>query len=428
MPLSLSHLSLSPLSLAPSSLGQHAYDRLMELRGFSDHPDHLTRLFLSPAHRQAADAVSRMMMADGCDTVDIDALGTVVGRYHGEGTDAPALLIGSHIDTVKDAGSYDGTLGVVAGIAVVEALKQAGRRLPFAIEILAFGDEENVRFPSNLSSSRALAGTFDPATLNGVDEDGISFRQALLDFGGKPEAIGAIARDASKVIGYLEVHIEQGPVLQHENLPVGIVTAINGASRRRVIVSGQAGHAGTVPMTLRQDALTAASEMVLAVERLGAKAPLTVATVGRLAVSPNAVNVIPGGVQFTLDMRGPDDSERIAMVQAIETELRAIAARRKVALDIAPFYDAPACPCSPSLQAALTEAVARHQIKPLHLPSGAGHDAMAMAALCPIGMLFVRCTDGISHNPAEFSSQDDINQAIRILLDAVEHLALKHGS
>ena len=410
------------------SFGRRAYDRLMQLRGFSDHPDNLTRLFLSPAHRQAAEAVSVMMREAGCDEVSIDALGTVVCRYHGESVDAPALLIGSHIDTVKDAGSYDGTLGVVAGIGVIEALKQSGRRLPFALDILAFGDEENVRFPSNLSSSRALAGTFDPATLDGVDEDGMSFRKALLDFGGKPDAIGALARDPSKVIGYLEVHIEQGPVLQHEALPVGIVTAINGASRRRVMVTGQAGHAGTVPMALRQDALTAASEMVLAVEALGAKAALTVATVGRLAVSPNAVNVIPGGVQFTLDMRGPDDGERIAMVQAIEEACRAIAARRSVEIEIAPFYDAPACPCSPSLQAALSEAVARHQIRPLHLPSGAGHDAMAMAALCPIGMLFVRCTDGISHNPAEFASQSDMDQAIRILLDAVEHLARNHSA
>ncbi len=419
--------STSP-SPSPSAFGQRACDRLMTLRGFSDHPDNLTRLFLSPSHRQAAEAVSHMMAEAGCDTVEIDALGTVVGRYHGNSADAAALLIGSHIDTVKDAGSYDGTLGVVAGIGVVEALKQAGRRLPFTVEILAFGDEENVRFPSNLSSSRALAGTFDPATLDGIDEDGISFRKALLDFGGKPEAIGSIARDASKVLGYLEIHIEQGPVLQHETLPVGIVTAINGASRRRVTVTGQAGHAGTVPMALRQDALAAASAMVLAVEALGAKAPLTVATVGRLSVSPNAVNVIPGGVQFTLDMRGPDDAERIAMVEAIEAECRAIAARRTVALEIAPFYDAPACPCSPALQEALAEAVARHQIRPLHLPSGAGHDAMAMAALCPIGMLFVRCTDGISHNPAEFASRNDIDQAIRILLDAVEHLALAHGA
>lgn len=417
-----------PASSSSSSFGQRAFERLMQLRGISDHPDNLTRLFLSPSHRQAAEAVKLMMTQAGCDTVEIDALGTVVGRYHGKAADAPALLIGSHIDTVKDAGSYDGTLGVVAGIGVVEALKQAGRRLPFTLEILAFGDEENVRFPSNLSSSRALAGTFDAATLDGVDEDGISFRQALLDFGGKPGAIGPLARDASNVIGYLEVHIEQGPVLQHENLPVGIVTAINGASRRRVSVTGEAGHAGTVPMALRLDALTAASEMVLAVEALGAKAPLTVATVGRLAVSPNAVNVIPGGVQFTLDMRGPDDAERIAMVDAIEQACRTIAARRKVRLEIAPFYDAPACPCSPSLQTALAEAVARHQIRPLHLPSGAGHDAMAMAALCPIGMLFVRCTDGISHNPAEFSSQSDIDQAIRILLDAIEHLASQSAS
>lgn len=418
---------MSASSHMPSAyLGQRALERLKQLRQLSDHPDNLTRLFLSPAHKQATELVATMMREAGCDHITIDALGTVTGRYDALTTDAPALLIGSHIDTVKDAGSYDGTLGVVAGIGVVEALHRAGRRLPFAIDILAFGDEENVRFPSNLSSSRALAGSFDPSTLEGTDEDGQSFRDALIRFGGNPDGIAAIKRDPASVIGYLELHIEQGPVLQHHGLPVGIVTAINGASRRRLTVRGEAGHAGTVPMNLRLDALAAAAEMVLAVETLGAKAPLTVATVGRLSVSPNAVNVIPGAVEFTLDMRGPDDAERMAMVEAIEAACRTIAKRRTVALDIAPFYDAPACPCSETLQTALSEAVSRHQITPLHLPSGAGHDAMAMAALCPVGMLFVRCKDGISHNPAEFSTEEDIDQSIRILLDAVEHLAKQY--
>jgi allantoate deiminase len=393
--------------------------RLSALRAYTDVPGQIHRLFLAPSHRQAAEATAAMMREAGCDSVAIDALGTVVGRYEAATPGRPALLVGSHIDTVKDAGAFDGTLGVVAGIGVVEELKEAGERLPFAVEVLAFGDEENVRFPSNLSSSRALAGSFDAATLDGRDDAGISMREALVAFGGDPDGALRLARMREDVIGYVEVHIEQGPVLEAEGLALGVVTAINGASRRRVTVTGEAGHAGTVPMGLRRDALAAAAEMVLAVERGGMAGSDTVATVGVLSVEPGAGNVIPGKVRFSVDARGPDDAERQRMVAAIEAQCEAIARRRGVSLAIEPFYDAPACPCDPAIQEQLLDAVGRLQQPRRSLPSGAGHDAMAMAALCPVGMLFVRCQGGISHNPAEHLTEADADLAVRALVDFV---------
>ena len=403
----------------PKRLGAQAFARLDALNAYSDHPDHLERLFLSPAHRKAADAVAAMMREAGFDSVHIDALGTVVGRYEAKTQGRPALLIGSHIDTVKDAGSYDGMLGVIAGIGVVEALHDAGERLDFAIEVLAFGDEENVRFPSNLSSSRAIAGSFDFSTLDGRDENGISLREALIAFGGNPDGIAELARKTDDVIGYVEMHIEQGPVLDQENRPVGIVTAISGASRRRIIVTGEAGHAGTVPMALRKDALSASAEMALAVEKLGGAAENGVATIGQLHVEPGAVNVIPGRVRFTVDARAPKDAVREKLVADIEAALRSIAARRNVNVEIQPFYDAPAAPASEAIMQGLANAIEARQIEARYLPSGAGHDAMVMNALCPMGMLFVRCKDGISHNPAESMTEEDAGLAIAILLDFV---------
>ena len=407
------------ITIDPKRLGAQAFARLKALDAYSDHPDHLERLYLSPAHRKAADAVAAMMREAGCDSVSIDALGTVVGRYEAKEPGRPALLIGSHIDTVKDAGSYDGMLGVIAGIGVVEALHEAGERLDFAVEVLAFGDEENVRFPSNLSSSRAIAGSFDFSTLDGRDENGISLRDALIQFGGNPDGIAALTRKKEDIIGYVEMHIEQGPVLDQENRPVGIVTAISGASRRRVIVTGEAGHAGTVPMGLRKDSLMAAAEMALAIEKLGAAAENGVATIGQMQVEPGAVNVIPGRVRFTVDARAPKDIVRESLLTDIESTLRAIAARRKVSVEIHPFYDAPAAPASPAIMQGLAAAMEARQMETRYLPSGAGHDAMVMGALCPMGMMFVRCKDGISHNPAESMTEEDAGLAIAILLDFV---------
>ena len=408
------------------SYGAVAYQRIQALRALSDDPTCLTRLYLSSAHAKAIDLVKLMFSDAGCDHVTVDALGTVTGRYEGASPDAKSLLIGSHIDTVVDAGSYDGTLGVIAGIGVIEFLKNHEIRYPFAIEIIAFGDEENVRFASNLSSSRALAGTFDQAGLEVRDSQGIRFKDALRQLNLHDAPIPSLKRDPRSLMGYIELHIEQGPVLQHENLPLGIVTSINGASRRGVTIKGVAGHAGTVPMHLRKDPLAGFIEMANGVGHSASRHADTVATIGKIDVHPNAINVIPGQVFFTLDMRGPDDDLRTEMVDAIESHCLQVAKKRGLEIQIDAYYDAAACKCDPSLQNLMESALRDHDMRTFYLPSGAGHDAMAMAEICPVAMLFVRCKDGISHNPAEYCSVEDMDIAISVLIRTVQNIALKN--
>ena len=280
-----------------------------------------------------------------------------------------------------------------------------------------------MRFPANLTGSRAVAGAFDPAVLDAKDDDGISMRDALLAMGCDPEAWPTTARRQDDLLGFLELHIEQGPVLEAANLPLGIVTSINGGRRYRVRVTGEAGHAGTVPMALRRDALAAAAEMIQAVERIGRSDEALVATVGQMEVSPGASNVIPGEVLFTVDLRAPADDLRDRAAAELLDDLRKIAARRRVDLDMDPFYAAAATACSTGLIDKLETAVERAGIRPLKLPSGAGHDGQAIAALCPIAMLFLRCKDGISHNPAEAIDMDDAVTAVRVMLDFLTNLA-----
>ncbi|QFU15269.1 allantoate amidohydrolase [Microvirga thermotolerans] len=402
-------------------LGRRAMAMLDSLARHSDDPDRLTRLYLSKAHRSAAEETLSLMREAGLDA-HIDPLGSVIGRMEGANPGAPALLIGSHIDTVIDAGRYDGTLGVVLGIVAAEALREEGIVPSCPIEVVAFGDEENARFPTNLSTSYAFSGNYRPEWLEGRDESGTTLREALLRFGGDPERIGTIARDPKRYRGYLEVHIEQGPQLEANGLPVGLVSAINGVSRARATVIGEAGHAGTVPMPMRRDALAAAAEMIVAVERAGAIRQDTVATVGSAKVTPGAINVIPARVDFTLDARSPDDAVRHAMVADILAECRSIAGKRGVTFTVEPFMDSPATPMDRSLLGLLEEAVRAAGIPPRHLASGAGHDAVAMAALCPVAMLFVRCKGGISHNPAESITLEDADIAARVLLETVKKI------
>jgi allantoate deiminase len=405
------------------SLGRRAMALLDELARHSDESGRLTRLYLSPAHRQAAETTLRFMREAGLDS-HIDPLGTVVGRLEGADRDAPALIIGSHIDTVVDAGRFDGTLGVVLGIVTIEALRAQGITPACPIEVLAFGDEENARFPTNLSTSYALSGRYNPAWLDGQDQDGVVLRDALTRFGGDPGKIDGIARNPARYRGYLEVHIEQGPLLEVRELPVGIVSAINGITRARATVIGEAGHAGTVPMSMRRDALAAVAEMIGIVERAGSTRSDTVATVGVAQVQPSAINVIPARVDFTLDARSPDDAVRHAMVQDIVSECEAAAQRRGVGFTIEPFMDSPATPMNKNLMQHLEEAVESIGAAPLRLPSGAGHDAVAMAALCPAAMLFVRCKGGISHNPAESITVEDADTAARVLIEAVKKIVV----
>jgi allantoate deiminase len=390
--------------------------RLDELAEFSSEKNALTRLYLSPEYKAAALQVMAWMSEASMEAM-IDAVGNVVGRYAGRAPNLPVLLLGSHIDTVRNAGKYDGNLGVLAAIGAVAELNRGGERLPFAIEVIAFGNEEGVRFPVALTGSRTVAGTLDPADLDVEDRDGVSVREALQHFGCNPFDIPAIPRQRRDVLGYVEIHIEQGPVLEAEDLPVGVVTSINGASRFDVEVKGHAGHAGTVPMSLRKDALAAAAEMMLAVERCGAAKSDLVATVGRIEAQPGAVNVIPDKARFTIDIRAPTDAERLAAIGDIEREFRVIAARRGVGIEIKRTYEEAAATCEPWLVKQLEAAVTRAGIRALRLPSGAGHDGLAISALCPIGMLFVRCKGGISHNPAESITVEDADVALRVTLD-----------
>lgn len=392
-------------------------DRLKALAAFTDVPGEMTRLTLSPSHKAAAAQVAEWFRAAGLDDVHMDGTGSIVGRYRSGRNDARTLILGSHIDTVRNAGIYDGNLGVLVALAAIAALSRAGRRLPVDLELVAFADEEGVRFPSTLSSSRARAGTFDPACLDEVDGAGITRRAALEAFGAPVDSIPAAACDPARTLGYVEVHIEQGPVLEARDAPLGIVTGIAGSSRGRCVVQGQAGHAGTLPMAMRRDALTAAAEMLLAVERRAVRdggADGLVATVGVLDIPGAAVNVVAGTASFSLDVRAGTDGTRLAAVADIEREIAAIAARRGVAAELQWTHAAPAAPCDADLKARLGAAIQGLGLPVTALPSGAGHDAMVFRGVAPMAMLFVRSRNG-SHNPREFAAPADIGLAARAL-------------
>ncbi|MEA9566567.1 allantoate amidohydrolase [Xanthomonas sp. WHRI 8932A] len=389
---------------------------------YSDTPEGLFRAWLSPAHRAAIAQVSTWMRQAGMQ-VRLDAAANLIGRYEGTQADAPALLIGSHLDSVRDAGRYDGPLGILLGIECVAALHAQARRLPFAIEVIAFGDEEGSRFPASMFCSRAVAGTLDPTTLAVTDAAGIDVASALADWDLDIAHIHHAARTPGSVLAYLETHIEQGPVLEADGLPVGIVTAIAAQRRFALRFDGRAGHAGTTTMALRRDALSAAAEALLAIERIARDGSNDlVATVGKLQLAPGAVNVVPGRVECTLDVRAGDDATRDAAVRAIEQALARIGAARGIAIAINPLQTLAASPCAPTLMTRLDHAVAAQGIAPRRLVSGAGHDAMTMAALCPTAMLFVRCAGGISHHPDEHVDPADAEVALAVMRHFIEHL------
>jgi allantoate deiminase len=412
---------------AGAALGQEIVRRINELAAISEAPENLTRIFLTPQHRAAADLLLSWMREAGM-AAHLDAIGNVCGRYEGEKAGLPCLMLGSHYDTVRDAGKWDGPLGVITAISCVADLNRHGKRLPFAVEITGFADEEGVRFASTLLGSRAVAGTFDESVLNGRDKAGISMREALVQFGLDPQHIGAAARAPRELLAYVELHIEQGPVLEQKGLPVGVVTAIAGATRLAARLTGMAGHAGTVPMAMRCDALAGAAECIAAIEEFCRtdEAGL-VGTVGYISAAPGATNVIPGQVSFTIDMRAPTDIHRRRAVAEIVRRIEAIAKRRSLQLQLDITHENRTAPCVPWLQAQIAEAVKAEGYDVFELPSGAGHDGMAMIDIADVGMIFVRCRGGISHHPDEHVELADADAGARVLLRLIENFRPRGG-
>jgi beta-ureidopropionase / N-carbamoyl-L-amino-acid hydrolase len=401
-----------------------------DLASFSEDSGALTCTYLTPAHRATAARIRDFMMAAGLAT-HIDAVGNVVGVMEGAAIESGAMgggkskrvLTGSHYDTVINAGKYDGRLGIVLPIAVAGSLRRAGVTLPYTLEIIAFSEEEGVRFKSPFLGSRAIAGRFDPSCLDSVDASGATLCEIIRASGHDVAAIPAIAHDASQVACFVEVHIEQGPVLLEAAQPLGVVTSIAGGIRSIVTVEGLAGHAGTVPMTLRRDALAAAAEMVLAVERRCSEQPGLVGTVGKLEVPGGAINVIPGRCEFSIDIRSESDALRDAAVADVSAVIDEIATRRRVGVRHRRVLQSASVPCTLALQDAWAASIARVTGgSATRLPSGAGHDAMIMGRLTEIGMLFVRCGNGgISHHPDETLSGADADIAARVFQDFLLH-------
>jgi allantoate deiminase/N-carbamoyl-L-amino-acid hydrolase len=400
-------------------LGAQVLQWAEQLAGHSDQPNALTVAYLTRAHQTAAAEIAGWMIEAGMQ-VEIDAVGNVVGRYPSPAQEARSLITGSHFDTVRNGGKYDGRLGILLPIAVVKTLREHGISLPFHLDVIAFAEEEGLRYRTGFLASSALIGAFDPAWLDAVDEDGVSMRDAMRAAGlpATEASIAALRRDPARTLGYVEIHIEQGPVLLERGLPLGIVTSIAGGVRLSAVVDGVASHAGTTPMTMRHDALAAAAEMALAVESRCTQAPTLVGTVGIMSVPNGAANVVPGRCEFSVDIRAADDATRDSAVEDVLRVCDAIARRRGVNLTLRQTMRVPCAPCAPALRDQLAASVERMGITPFHLASGAGHDAMMMARLTSAGMLFVRCGNGgISHNPHETVAAEDIDLAGLVFLD-----------
>lgn len=402
--------------------GEQIVERCRELAGVSEDRGRLTRRYATPAMTRCNAIVGSWMREAGL-TARLDAAGNLVGRRPGSDPGAGTLLLGSHLDTVRDAGAFDGPLGVITAIALVQRLREEGVVLPFALDVLGFADEEGLRFGTAYLGSRAVAGTFDAALLDATDEDGVAVREALRSFGGDPAGIAGASRHGEPLLGYVEVHMEQGPVLEQRGAPVGVVSGIAGATRAEVRFGGLAGHAGTVPMALRRDCAPAVAELVLAAEALARATDGLLATVGRLTVTPGAPNVVPGGAVAFLDVRHADDAVRRRAVATLEARAREIAAARSldVAWDVR--LDDPAVAMDDDLTARLAGAASALGLPDVRLASGAGHDGVALSALTGIAMLFVRCTDGLSHHPAEAVAPADADVALDVLYAFVRELA-----
>ena len=408
------------------TLGNMVWDWHENLAAYSDpgyaEKGQLTVTYLTDAHRACATQIAETMRTCGFDAVKIDAVGNVVGVYEASDPGAKTLMTGSHYDTVRNGGKYDGRLGIFAPVACIAELARQGRRLPFHLEVVGFAEEEGQRYKATFLGSGSLIGQFNPAWLEQKDADGTSMREAMLHAGLRPDDIPALRRDPSKYIGFVEVHIEQGPVLSEIDLPLGIVTSINGSVRYQCEVIGMASHAGTTPMDRRADAAVGVAELALYVEKRAREDGTSVGTIGMLQVPNGSTNVVPGRCLFTLDLRAPTDRQRDAMVADVLAELQSICERRGLRFTTELTMRAAAAPSDPGWQQRWEHAVDSLAL-PLHrMPSGAGHDAMKLHEVMPQAMLFVRGQNsGISHNPLESTSSDDIELAVRAFQHLLDH-------
>lgn len=406
-------------------LAEEVMTRADELAAYSEMQGGISRRYGTPEMRRSLDLACEWMLAAGME-VTSDAFGSLIGTYAAEegSPEHRPFVMGGHLDSVRDAGRYDGILGVLTGLAVIQHLHQQQRRLPFPVQLIAFADEEGLRFNSTLVGSRAWTALPVVEQLAYTDESGVSLGEAIRAFGGDPDALGS--GEHPEILGFLETHIEQGPVLEHEDLPVGVVTSIVGSDRAEITVTGMAGHAGTVPMALRRDALTAAAELVLSVERIGRETPGLVATVGELEVRPGATNVIPGAVRLTCEVRHASGEVCAEAIRAVRAQLEAICDTRETSYSWRDIAGYSATPCDPALVRLLSEAVEAEGVRPLRLASGAGHDAVNVGQIAPVSMLFVRCKEGISHNPAESVDVADVEAAIRVMATFLDRVGAAH--
>jgi N-carbamoyl-L-amino-acid hydrolase len=428
----IAEIRLNDKFAADVSLGNDVWDWQEQLSAHTDpgyaEKRQLTVTYLTDAHRACAAQISALMRDVGFDSVHIDAVGNVVGRYEGATPDARTLLTGSHYDTVRNGGKYDGRLGIFVPIACVRELARQGKRLPFAFEVVGFAEEEGQRYKATFLGSGALIGHFDQRWLDQKDADGITMREAMQHAGLKQEDIPKIQRDPARYLGFVEVHIEQGPVLTELDLPLGIVTSINGSVRYVGEVIGMASHAGTTPMDRRRDAAAAVAELILYTEQRAAKDGDSVGTVGMLEVPSGSINVVPGRCKFSLDLRAPNNTQRDALATDVVDALKGICERRGVRCELEETMRAAAAPSAPAWQQRWEKAVDALGIPLFRMPSGAGHDAMKLHEVMPQAMLFVRgINSGISHNPLESSTNDDIQLAVQAFQNLLNDLAAEQA-
>ncbi|WP_440532221.1 2-oxo-4-hydroxy-4-carboxy-5-ureidoimidazoline decarboxylase [Variovorax sp. YR566] len=428
----IAEIRLDDKFAADVTLGNDVWDWQEQLSVHTDpgyaEKGQLTVTYLTDAHRACAAQISALMRDVGFDSVHIDAVGNVVGRYEGATPGAKTLLTGSHYDTVRNGGKYDGRLGIFVPMACVRELKRQNKRLPFAFEVVGFAEEEGQRYKATFLGSGALIGHFDRRWLDQKDADGITMREAMQQAGLKEEDIPKIQRDPARYLGFVEVHIEQGPVLTELDLPLGIVTSINGSVRYVGEVIGMASHAGTTPMDRRRDAAAAVAELILYTEQRAAKDGDSVGTVGMLEVPSGSINVVPGRCKFSLDLRAPNNAQRDALATDVVNALKDICERRGVRYELEETMRAAAAPSAPAWQQRWEKAVDTLGIPLFRMPSGAGHDAMKLHEVMPQAMLFVRgINSGISHNPLESSTNDDIQLAVQAFQLLLENLTAEQA-